>query len=65
MQAENLLFKVHRSILSEKSTTFREMLTGHSDIGAFECDGMNDERPIVTEVTADDFELFLSVCYNK
>ncbi|KAI6151498.1 hypothetical protein BKA82DRAFT_1006369 [Pisolithus tinctorius] len=52
----------HPIILSDKSMTFRDMLGTNSDAGLVPVDG----KPIViSEVTAEGFELFLSVCYNK
>ncbi|KAI6003446.1 hypothetical protein F5J12DRAFT_837913 [Pisolithus orientalis] len=46
--------------------TFRDMFGTNSDAGLVPVDGKSDEQPIIiTEVTAEGFELFLSVCYNK
>ncbi|KAI6141429.1 hypothetical protein BKA82DRAFT_1005798 [Pisolithus tinctorius] len=45
---------------------FRDMLGTNSNAGLVPVDGKSDEQPIViSEVTAEGFELFLSVCYNK
>lgn len=66
LRVENTLVKVHGSILSDKSMTFRDMFGTNSDAGLVPVDGKSDEQPIIiTEVTAEGFELFLSVCYNK
>lgn len=63
---ENMLFKVHKSVLSDQSMTFRDMFGANRDAGLDPVDGKSDEQPIVIpEVAAEVFELFLSVCYNK
>lgn len=62
---QNLLFKVHQSVLCDKSIFFNDMFNMHAELSPI--DGQSDDKPIVlpAQVTEGVFELFLSVCYNK
>ncbi|KAL4066458.1 hypothetical protein V8B97DRAFT_2065509, partial [Scleroderma yunnanense] len=68
-KAENLLFRVHKSVLCDKSITFKEMFTANEDSEAIlhPVDGASDTESIIVpnQVTTAAFKLFLLVCYNK
>ena len=67
-QAQNTLFKVHQSVLSDKAIFFKTMFCAPCEAGyAMPYDGKSDDNPIIVpdQVTAAGFELFLCVCYNK
>ncbi|KIM63561.1 hypothetical protein SCLCIDRAFT_1173263, partial [Scleroderma citrinum Foug A] len=66
LQVENVLFKVHRSVLVDKSLFFRDMFDVTHDFGFDESQGSSDQNPIINEgSTVQGFELFLSVLYDK
>jgi len=64
-QVQNVLFKVHQSVLSDKSIAFKQMFGATEDCGVITLDGHTDDKPLPPPVTEAGFELFLSVCYNK
>ncbi|KIM59846.1 hypothetical protein SCLCIDRAFT_27079 [Scleroderma citrinum Foug A] len=68
-QVQNALFKVHQSVLSDKSLIFKDMFNVDKDcgVGVPQTEGSSDDHPILLEglITEVGFELFLSVCYNK
>ncbi|KAG1726859.1 hypothetical protein EDD22DRAFT_853498 [Suillus occidentalis] len=66
-QAGNSLFRVHASILGDKSLAFRDMFAASQGTKLEQVDGSTDDKPICvpSQVSKSAFELFLSVCYNK
>ncbi|KAI5982410.1 hypothetical protein EDD15DRAFT_2323847 [Pisolithus albus] len=69
-RAQNVLFKVHKRILSDKSVAFKTMfdVNDYTDISPLQQGlGLTDDKPILVPERISDtaFELFLSVCYDK
>ncbi|KIK39206.1 hypothetical protein CY34DRAFT_25364 [Suillus luteus UH-Slu-Lm8-n1] len=65
--AGNSLFRVHASILGDKSLAFQDMFAASQGTKLEQVDGSTDDKPICVplQVSESAFELFLSVCYNK
>lgn len=69
-RAQNVLFKVHKRILADKSLTFETMFYANEHAGILplrQDRGSTDDKPILVPEQISDtaFELFLSVCYDK
>ncbi|KAG1886263.1 hypothetical protein F4604DRAFT_1917996 [Suillus subluteus] len=66
-QAGSSLFRVHTSILRDKSLAFQDMFAASQGTQLEQVDGSADDKPICvrSQVSKSAFELFLSVCYNK
>ncbi|KAI6148210.1 hypothetical protein EDD17DRAFT_1901076 [Pisolithus thermaeus] len=64
---QNMLFKVHKSILLDKSLTFKTMFDASDHTGIPLVNGFTDNKVILIpkQVMDTTFKLFLSVCYNK
>ncbi|KAG8794841.1 hypothetical protein FRC12_020920 [Ceratobasidium sp. 428] len=62
---EDVLFKVHGSLLKAQSEVFRDMLTSPSGGSDAKLEGLTDDRPIeVPEITAREFRYLLMVFYS-
>ncbi|KIJ16907.1 hypothetical protein PAXINDRAFT_10614 [Paxillus involutus ATCC 200175] len=66
-RAGRFLFKVHASILADKSESFHDMFGANLEATTPQIDGGTEDTPILVppSVSEDAFELFISVCYNK
>jgi len=66
-QAQKSLFKVHQSVLCDKSAFFKTMFNAHHEANLSATDGQSNANLIILpdQVMEAAFELFLSVCYNK
>jgi len=66
-QAGQYLFKVHASILGDKSESFHDMFDVNLEATTQQIDGQTEDSPILVPplVSKMAFELFISVCYNK
>ncbi|KAI6008055.1 hypothetical protein EDC04DRAFT_2661731 [Pisolithus marmoratus] len=66
-RVRNVLFKVHKNVLSDKSITFKTIFDAEVHADVLPIGGLTDNKAILVpeQISDDAFELFLSVCYNK
>ncbi|EGO28219.1 hypothetical protein SERLADRAFT_405858 [Serpula lacrymans var. lacrymans S7.9] len=63
---KNVLYKLHRNILSTASKTLKDIFSASANAHLIATDGSSDDHPIVLPtVTTLAFEALLSLCYGR